>query len=71
MYLWDKEPRTLVYVQNKIAYCAPRNKNPKEMFTRGKPEFIHLNIFGYHVFIHVPREKRTKLDPSGKKGIFV
>ena len=23
------------------------------------------------MFIHVPKEKRTKLDPSGKKGIFV
>jgi hypothetical protein len=23
------------------------------------------------VFIHIPKEKRHKLDPSGKKGIFV
>jgi hypothetical protein len=23
------------------------------------------------VFIHIPKEKRNKLDPSGKKGIFV
>ena len=23
------------------------------------------------MYIHVPKEKRTKLDPSGKKGIFV
>ena len=23
------------------------------------------------MYIHIPREKRTKLDPSGKKGIFV
>jgi hypothetical protein len=23
------------------------------------------------VFIHIPKEKRKKLDPSGKKGIFV
>jgi hypothetical protein len=41
------------------------------MFTRKKPEVIHLKIFGYLVFIHIPKEKRNKLEPSGKKGIFV
>ena len=48
-----------------------QNKTPKEVFFGKKPEVIHLKIFGYPVYIHVPKEKRTKLDPSGKKGIFV
>jgi len=30
-----------------------------------------LRIFGCHVYIHVPHEKRSKLDPSGLKRIFV
>jgi hypothetical protein len=30
-----------------------------------------LNIFGCHVYIHIPKDKRKKLEPSGKKGIFV
>jgi hypothetical protein len=41
------------------------------MFTGKKPEVSHLKIFGCPVFIHIPKEKRNKLDPSGKKGIFV
>ena len=41
------------------------------MFTGKKPEVSHLKIFGCPVYIHIPKEKRTKLDPSGKKGIFV
>ena len=41
------------------------------MFTRENAEVIHLKIYGFVVFIHVPKEKRTKLDPFGKKGIFV
>jgi hypothetical protein len=41
------------------------------MFTGKKPEVRHLKIFGCPVFIHIPKEKRNKLDPSGKKGIFV
>jgi hypothetical protein len=41
------------------------------MFSGEKSEVIHLRIFGCLVFVHVPKEKRKKLDPSGKNGIFV
>jgi hypothetical protein len=41
------------------------------MFSRKNPEVSHLKIFGCPVFVHIPKERRTKLDPSGKKGIFV
>jgi hypothetical protein len=34
-------------------------------------EVSHLKIFGCPMFIHIPKEKRNKLEPSGKKGIFV
>ena len=43
----------------------------KKSFSSKKPEVIHLRIFGCPVYIHIPKEKRTKLDPLGKKGIFV
>jgi hypothetical protein len=46
-------------------------KTPEEVFTGKKIEIRHLRIFGCPVFIHVPKEKRTKLEPSGKKGTFV
>jgi hypothetical protein len=36
-----------------------------------KPEVGHFRIFRCQVYFHVPKEKRTKLDPSGKKGTFV
>jgi hypothetical protein len=41
------------------------------MFNGKKPEVSHLKIFGCLVFIDIPKEKRNKLDPSRKKGIFV
>ena len=43
----------------------------EEAFIGVKPEVGHLRIFGHSVYIHVPKEKRTKLEPSGKKGTFV
>ena len=40
------------------------------MFTSEKTEVSHLNIFSCLIYLHVPKEKSSKLDPSGKKGIF-
>jgi hypothetical protein len=36
-----------------------------------KLEVGHFRIFGCPVYIHAPKEKRTKLDPLGRKGTFV
>jgi hypothetical protein len=44
---------------------------PEEAFTRVKPEVGHFKIFGCSVHNHVPKEKRTKLDPLGRMGTFV
>jgi hypothetical protein len=44
---------------------------PEEAFTGVTPEVGHFRIFGCPVYIHVPKEKRTNLDPSGRKGTFV
>jgi transposase InsO family protein len=71
MHLWAEATRTTVYVQNRLSHSALGFKTPEEMFTGKKPEVSHLKIFGCPVFVHIPKEKRTKLDPSGKKGIFV
>jgi len=30
-----------------------------------------LRILGCPIYIHVPKTKRRKLEPSGKKGIFI
>jgi hypothetical protein len=62
---------TAVYVQNRSPHKTLRNMTPKEAFTGVKPEVGHLRIFGCPVYIHVPKEKRIKLDPSGRKGTFV
>jgi hypothetical protein len=43
----------------------------EEAFTEVKPMVGHLEIFGWPVYFHVPKEKRTKFDPSSRKGTFV
>ena len=71
MHIWAEATRTVVYVHNSTPHKVLKNKTPEEVFSGKKPEVIHLRIFGCPVYIHIPKEKRKKLDPSGKKGIFV
>ena len=71
MHLWDETKITTVYVKNILSHNSLEFKTPEEMYTRKKPEVTHLKIFGYPVYVHILKEKRTKLDPYGKKGIFV
>jgi hypothetical protein len=44
---------------------------PEEAFSRKKPKVGHFRIFGCITYSHVPSEKRTKLEPTAERGIFV
>ena len=48
-----------------------RTRHLKKSSPAEKPEVSHLRIFGCPVYIHISKEKRTKLYPSEKKGVFV
>ena len=71
MKLWAYATSTLVYVQNINPHQVFKNKTLEEAFTGVKLDVSHLRIFGCSVYIHVPKEKRSKLEPSGKKETFV
>ena len=43
----------------------------EEMLIGKKPEVGHFRIFGCLTFSYVPYEKRTKLEPTVERGIFV
>ena len=67
----EKASKIVVYVQNRCPHKIVKNMTPEEAFIRVKAEVGHLRIFGCLVYINVPKKKKTKLEPSGKKGIFV
>jgi hypothetical protein len=71
MFLWVEASNTTVYIQNKSPHRILEDKTPEEAFIGVKPKVIHLRIFGCPIYIHVPKEKRTKLEPFGKEGTFV
>jgi hypothetical protein len=69
--LWAEAASTTVYIQNRCPHKVLESKTPEEVFTGCKPSVEHLRIFGSPIYIHISKEKRTKLEPSGKKGTFV
>ena len=71
MTLWAEACMTLVYVQNRSPHQILKNITVEKSFTRVKPNIGHFRIFGCPVYFHVPKEKRSKLDPSRRKGTFV
>ena len=71
MTLWEDAANTSVYVQNRSPHRVFGNKTPEEAFTIVKPDVSDLRIFGCSVYIRIPKEKRSKLEPSRKKGNYV
>lgn len=71
LFLWGEASQTVVYIQNISPHKFLEGMTPEEAFSERKLEVGHMIIFGCHVYIHVPKDKRNKLEPSGRKGIFV
>jgi hypothetical protein len=44
---------------------------PNEVWSGKKPSVSHLKVFGRDAFVHVPKEKRIKLDEKAVKCIFI
>ena len=66
-FYWAEVVRTAVYIQNRIG----ENVSPDELYFRRKPNLRHLRVFGSIAYVHVPNEKRSKLDPKSEKCVLV
>ena len=66
MSLWAEACSTAMYVQNRSPHKKMKDMTLEEAYIDVKPKVSHLRIFGCPVYIHVPKEKRTKLEPTCK-----
>jgi hypothetical protein len=71
MFLWGEAAMMEIYVQNISPHRILKDMTPEEAFSSKKPNVENLRIFGCPVYSHIPKDKRNKLEPSGKKGIFM
>eukprot|EP00253_Pinus_taeda_P006681 PITA_06681 len=47
------------------------DNTPQELWTGKKPSLSHLRVFGCDAYVHVRKEKRTKLDSKFEKCMFI
>ena len=68
--LWMEIANTVVYLKNRSPTSAVAT-TPYEVWHGAKPNVSHLRILGSTAYIHVPKEKRIKLDVHSHKGIMI
>src|SRR5271169_1751073 len=68
--LWMEIADTVVYLKNRSPTTAVAT-TPYELWHGSKPDLSHLRIIGSTAYIHVPKEKRIKLDTHSHKGIMI
>jgi hypothetical protein len=70
-YFWAESVATTIYIMNRTPIAVVHGMTPEEKFTGKKPGVSHLRVFGCITYVHVPDEKRSKLDPKAEKCIFI
>nr|UBX54621.1 transposon Pol polyprotein [Lupinus angustifolius] len=68
---WAEAVYTVVYIMNRCPTKAIEGKSPIEAWSGRKPSAKHLRVFGSICYIHVPKEKRHKLEDKTIRGIFL
>jgi hypothetical protein len=62
---------TARYLVNMYPSSTLVDMNPNEVWYGKKPSVAHLKVFGCDAFVHVPKERRSKLDKKEVKCIFI
>jgi len=65
--LWAEACNTAVYLLNRVATKTVDGKTPYEVWRGVKPNLAHIRVFGSTIYVHVPKEKRSKLEPKSIK----
>jgi len=70
-YFWVEVVETVIYIMNRTPTVAIHGMTSKEKFTGKKPDVSHLKVFGCIAYVHVPDQKKSKLEPKVEKCIFI
>lgn len=67
---WGEAVVTANFIQNRVL-TKVRKLTPYELWCKEKPKVKNFQIFGSKCFVHIPTQKRQKLDCTGKEMIFL
>lgn len=68
---WAEAVNTAVYVLNRTGKSTVDGQSPYELWHGKKSRLDNFHVFGTDVFVHIPAEKRNKLDAKSAKCVFV
>ncbi len=70
-YFWVEAVATIVYIMNRKPTAIVHGMTLEEKFIGKKPNVSNLKVFGCIAYVHVPDEKKSKLNPNFDKFIFI
>ena len=69
-HLWAEAVATAAYIRNRCPTSSFKGVTPYEMLCGIKPDVDHLRVFGCDVYVHIPDQKRRKLEKKAYKAVF-
>ena len=70
-HFWGYAVLTAAHIHNRLPSHSCNNTSPLEFWSGEVPRIDHLRVFGSVAWVHVPKEKRGKLDAKSIKCIFI
>ena len=68
---WAEAAHTAIYVMNRCTTSGVQEVPLHKKYYGRKPDLSHTRIFGVIAYVHIPDEKRQKLDPKSEKFVLV
>ena len=69
--LWAEALATAVHLKNRSPTSCFGEVTPYERWWKQKPDVSNLRVFGCVAYMHIPKEKRMKLEKKSTKCIFI
>ena len=69
--LWAELISTATYILNRTGPSSVEGKSPHELWYNKKPKITHLRVIGCTAYVHVPDQRRKKMDAKAEKGILI
>ncbi|KAK8926133.1 hypothetical protein KSP39_PZI018401 [Platanthera zijinensis] len=68
---WAEAVATANHLKNRSPTSAVKGCTPFEAIFKEKPKLAYARVFGCDAYVHIPKEKRGKLDMKSERCIFV
>jgi hypothetical protein len=68
---WTEAVDCVIYLLNRCKTSSLENITPQEAWSDLKSTVSHLKVFGSVAYVHIPDQRRVKLDDKSLKLIYV